>query len=86
MDPLLKDEETSSILFLSLEDLAMEWVGIAQMYSKSQMSFSKDRPVALQGIIKDLELRTGYDNLAGLWRPLLLTQLFGRCFLLKQAW
>ena len=57
--------------------LAQQWEEIIQMYTKSEVTVSSDRSVALQGVITYLEQATGYKNLAGLWRPTLLPSFFG---------
>jgi hypothetical protein len=66
------DEKSPGIL-----KLAQQWEEIIQMYTKSEVTVSSDRSVALQGVITYLEQATGYKNLAGLWRPTLLPSFFG---------
>lgn len=61
---------------LSLDNTFLRvWRGVAETYSESTLTFPSDRLVALQGIINLLERYTGHENLAGLWRPILLGQL-----------
>ncbi|KAH8654959.1 heterokaryon incompatibility protein-domain-containing protein, partial [Tricladium varicosporioides] len=55
--------------------LAKYWANITHMYSLSNITVTSDRTVALHGVMKHMEGRTGYENLAGLWRPILLSQL-----------
>lgn len=58
-----------------LHKLREHWADMAGTYTQSNVTYSSDRAIALQGVIQYVQERTGYESLAGLWRPILLSQL-----------
>lgn len=60
---------------ISLVALRNAWATIQTAYARSKLSDPSDAPIALQGLINFLEQRSGFQNIARLWRPLLATQL-----------
>lgn len=51
------------------------WYNVINAYSRTNLTFSKDKLVALGGIIKLIEKRTAMTSLAGLWREIPLDDL-----------
>ncbi|KAI9785191.1 MAG: hypothetical protein M1839_000829 [Geoglossum umbratile] len=51
------------------------WYEIVEPYTRGRLSFSKDKQVALFGIVKEIKDATKYTYLAGLWKEHLLTSL-----------
>lgn len=56
-------------------DFTHLWRLIVAYYTSSQISHVEDWGTAIQGCIKFLGWWTGFDNLAGLWRPVLPDEL-----------
>jgi hypothetical protein len=57
------------------------WNGeILPHYSKSKLTVRSDRLVAVSGIIKIFEERTGWENICGLWEPDMHNQLLWRVY------
>jgi len=51
------------------------WKKIVSTYSPCGLTYRTDKLVAIQGIVKLVELKTGMHNVAGLWREYLLPEL-----------
>jgi hypothetical protein len=51
------------------------WCDILVEYTKSDLRFSSDRLPAIKGIIQEIEGRTGWNNVLGMWEPFLLHEL-----------
>jgi hypothetical protein len=57
------------------EAILDSWTGIALDYTSGILSVASDRPIAISGIISAIRRRTGWTNLAGLWKPFLWRQV-----------
>jgi hypothetical protein len=51
------------------------WTGIASDYTSGILTVATDRLIAISGIISAIHRRTGWTNLAGLWKPFLWKQV-----------
>ena len=51
------------------------WWRIVMTYTKCQLKYETDRLVAINGIIGAIEYRTGFNNIAGLWRESFISDL-----------
>lgn len=51
------------------------WYGIVEAYTRGKLTFPTDKLVAISGIVKEIQVATGYTYLAGLWKEHLLTDL-----------
>jgi hypothetical protein len=56
-------------------DMVGEWSGIVMDYSRGDVTFSKDRIVAISGIARLFAARFGTTYLAGMWKEDLVKQL-----------
>lgn len=68
-------EDLSGVDESPISMLLRHWAEIMGEYTTSNLTFSPDRTVALQGVIKYFEAKTNHENLAGLWRPRLDEQI-----------
>ena len=60
----------------AIEQEALDvWNGVSTDYSRTQLSFTTDKLIAIQGIITVFEDITGWESLYGLWSPFFLNQL-----------
>lgn len=59
------------------------WGSLIENFTKCRLSFSKDKLPALAGIAKYIQLRTGDQYLAGLWRSMLSVHI---CWLVKHEY
>jgi hypothetical protein len=60
---------------LERNDNSQIWSSVIEHYSRRNLTFSSDRLVAISGVAKWLQKRTGYEYVAGLWRKNLEQQL-----------
>lgn len=51
------------------------WCQIVALYTKSALTISKDRPIALQGVIEAVKSATGWAYTSGIWLPFKLESL-----------
>jgi hypothetical protein len=57
------------------EAILDSWTGIALDYTSGILSVASDRLIAISGIISAIRRRTGWTNLAGLWKLFLWRQV-----------
>ncbi|KAF7548523.1 hypothetical protein G7046_g8653 [Stylonectria norvegica] len=62
-----------------LADSAREWSNVIVDYTKRDMTFSKDRLIALSGVAKHKAERTGDEYRSGLWKSSLFRDLLWHC-------
>lgn len=72
--PSLEDSTEEPIVFLSKGPLA-QWERLVCEYSHTELTYSKDRLVALSGVAKLFQQTFGGEYLAGLWRKPLVRLL-----------
>jgi hypothetical protein len=51
------------------------WYEIVEPYTMGQLTYSKDKLVAISSIVQDIKNATSYTYVAGLWKEYLLTDL-----------
>lgn len=59
----------------SRTNTASTWEWIVRVYSSTSLTYLTDRLVALSGIARQMQAKTGYHYMAGMWRESLGTQL-----------
>ena len=58
-----------------LRDICGFWENLVIIYSRGQLTYSKDKLAALSGVASELQAITGDHYLAGMWKGDLLRQL-----------
>src|SRR5262249_10973151 len=71
IDHLLDGLEAFTTSATDHNGFAYVWQRLVEVYSQCQMTNEEDKLIAINGIVDAIKTRTGYQCLAGLWRPIL---------------
>lgn len=66
---------TSGEVYMERDDLKKIWSAVIRDYSRRKLTFGKDKLIAISGVAKWLQKRTGDEYICGHWRNCLELQL-----------